>query len=148
MLYPVPNVLEPVVIVLLVARDMVAPAARDCVAVPVARCRVAALRAVAVRKVPDDALRAVVVRDVVVGVVVLVLLLVVLGSRDTIFLPAVLRTPETVCVALREIVDASRTVASATPMPTQHAKIIGKTFLILTMITMLAKKIFFGQGLI
>jgi hypothetical protein len=47
---------------------------------------------------------------------------------------------------LRATVDASRTAASQTPMPMQHAKISGNTFLILTYKIMLAKKIIFGQG--
>ena len=59
------------------------------------------------------------------------------------------RARETVCVAFcLETVVASRTAASATPMPMQHAKISAKTFLILTTITMITKKIDFGQGLI
>lgn len=96
--------------------------------------RITAARDVAVRVVWAVRLG----RDAVVGI----------ARETTLDLDAVVR--ETVgCVApARETVDASRTAASATPMPTQHVKISAKTFLILTTIVMLAKKNDFGQGLI
>ena len=131
---------------LVAAREMV-DEARDVVVV-----------AVRARDGADVALRAIAARDAVV-----VAARDVVGRPDTvtdcergdvfcfvvvreITLPDVVR--ETVCVArARETVDASRTAASATLMPTQHTITKGKIFLILTTITMLAKKIDFEQGL-
>ena len=57
------------------------------------------------------------------------------------------RPVDTICfVPERDIVAASRTAASETPMPIKHAKITGNTFLILTTSVMLAKKNIFEQG--
>jgi hypothetical protein len=151
-LYPEPNVFELVVSRSVTARDRVlfVIAARDFVVVarpPVVVFVV--LRVTAAREaLVVLTVRVVVVRAVDVSFCFLGVVIGAVVVRETI-LDFVVRGRETVCVVFcLETVAASRTAASATPMPMQHAKISAKTFLILTTITMITKKIDFGQGLI
>lgn len=151
MLYPEPNVFELVVSRSVTARDRVlfVIAARDFVVVarpPVVVFVV--LRVTAAREAFVLTVRVVVVRAVDVSFCFLGVVIGAVVVRETT-LDFVVRGRETVCVVFcLETVAASRTAASATPMPMQHAKISAKTFLILTTITMITKKIDFGQGLI
>lgn len=151
MLYPEPNVFEFVVSRSVTARDRVlfVIAARDFIVVarpPVVVFVV--LRVTAAREAFVLTVRVVVVRAVDVSFCFLGVVIGAVVVRETT-LDFVVRGRETVCVAFcLETVAASRTAASATPMPMQHAKISVKTFLILTTITMITKKFDFGQGLI
>ena len=146
-LYPVPNVFE--LVVLMVAREVLEPVVRELFILVLRVVASWAERVVAARDAADDIPRVVVGRVLVVGCVPVRTLTVWAVVRETILFCLVARPAETFCIAPdREIVDASRTAASQTPMPMQHAKTTGNTFLILTIMVMLAKKIIFEQGLI
>ena len=134
-LYPVPNVLESLVVGRRDARVVFVVAVRARVVLVAVRAEVFLLeRVVAVREVLV-AVRATVGRVAVACLVSRTRTVCGALVRETVFTCfVVVRAFETFWFAApREIVDASRTAAYETPMPIKHAKTTGNTFLILSM---------------
>ena len=134
-LYPVPNVLESLVVGRRDARVVFVVAVRARVVLVAVRAVVLfSERVVAVREVLI-AVRATVGRVAVACLVSRTRTVCGALVRETVFTCfVVVRAFETFWVVVpREIVDASRTAAYETSMPIKHAKTTGNTFLILSM---------------